>query len=258
MAEAAGSPAWALELRKKGGGERYFFIEGVRFAREAMDASVAIAAAFATTDADDRGLLDELARRGTPVRTVPERMIERLSFTRSPQGVVLVAERPRPSPAPILAARKARLVYLDAVQDPGNAGAIVRAARAFGWNGVVAGAGTADPYSPKSARASASAELFVPIFFDRDRALARDLARAGFAVLGADPRAGELLSSDPAPARCLLVLGSEGAGIGSEMRALVTRAFRIPLLAGDSLNVAQAAAIAMYALALQKPAADPA
>src|SRR5262245_35918534 len=130
--------AWALGVRrgKDAEAERLFFVEGVKAVRDALQAGVRARHAFASDDALDgpagAALRDALRHARVPLAALARRDVERLSHTRSPQGIVLVAERPPEDAGALLAARQALAVYLDGIQDPGNVGAIVRAALALG------------------------------------------------------------------------------------------------------------------------------
>jgi RNA methyltransferase, TrmH family len=125
------------------------------------------------------------------------------------------------------------LVYLHGVEDPGNVGTIIRSAHALAGATVVLGPGCADPYSPKAVRASMGS-----IF-------AKPPARAELAALSArplalDPSAGRDLADVDLSPPLALVLGSERGEIPHGLDAA-----RIPVHA-DSLNVAMAAAVALY------------
>jgi RNA methyltransferase, TrmH family len=137
-------------------------------------------------------------------------------------------------------------VWLHGVEDPGNVGAIVRSAHAFADGPVVLGPGCADPYSPKAVRASMGS-LF-----------ARPPARAGLAelrgrrvALGA--RGERPLADTELRAPLVLCLGGERGGLPAELEP---DAVRIPLRPDgpDSLNVAMAAAVALYEAARRMPA----
>jgi RNA methyltransferase, TrmH family len=135
-------------------------------------------------------------------------------------------------------------VYLHGVHDPGNVGAVLRSAQAFGASCVALGPGTADPYSPKAVRASMGAVFAVP------------LARADVAELPGEkialvPGAGELLwrstlAYDRSSAKeVTLMIGAEREGLPDEVVAGADHQAHIPI-ATDSLNAAMAATIALY------------
>lgn len=200
--------------------------------------------------ADPRGeeTRRRLAARGTKTVLVSPYVFESLTQVESPQGVLGIVRRPPSAPRAVLQRADALLAVLDGIQDPGNVGAIVRtAAAAAATAGVIVGA-AADPYGPKAVRASAGAVFHLPLLFFASADEAAAAVRAGgAAVLVADPR-GERLHTDVSYARPLaIVFGSEGAGPSRAWRERATTV-RLPMAESvESLGVAAAAAILLYA-----------
>jgi TrmH family RNA methyltransferase len=163
-------------------------------------------------------------------------LFDQLSDTRAPQNVLALFERPHASASDILARRDTIAVALDAVQDPGNVGTIVRLAAAFDAAGVLLLPGCADPFAPKAIRASAGAILNVPVA----NITARELLDANVPLLVADMHGP---TTDPPARNAVLVFGNEGAGVSEEIRR-AARAISIPMSTRiESLNVASSAAI---------------
>jgi TrmH family RNA methyltransferase len=132
-------------------------------------------------------------------------------------------------------------VCLYGVGDPGNVGAVLRSAHAFGAGSVVLGPDCADPFGPKAVRASMGAIFTVPVV----RGGVDDLPGEKVALVAGQ---GEPLHSlAPAPAVCL-VIGAERAGLASDVVAACDRIAHIPIR-GDSLNAAMAATLGLYELA---------
>jgi TrmH family RNA methyltransferase len=127
------------------------------------------------------------------------------------------------------------------VGDPGNVGAVLRSAHAFGAGSVVLGPDCADPFGPKAVRASMGAIFTVPVV----RGGVNDLPGEKIALVAGQ---GEPLHSlAPASAVCLVV-GAERAGLASDVVAACDRIAHIPIR-GDSLNAAMAATLGLYELA---------
>jgi TrmH family RNA methyltransferase len=242
----------SLAERKHRDAEGLFVAEGIRAVEDLAASPLALRFAVASSSLDDtlRGgvLLESLRRRGTPVRAVDERTLRALAGTEHPQGVLAVAAIP---PAGLSALRldgePAGVLVLDAVQDPGNFGTLVRTAEALGAAGVIALPGTVDPWNAKSVRAAMGASFRLPIVAAGWDEAAPWLAERGVvvvaAVVGADP-----LPSPP-PRRAALVLGNEGAGVGEETLARAALRAGIPLRGrAESLNVAAAGAILLHEL----------
>ena len=111
-------------------------------------------------------------------------------------------------------------MVLDGVQDPGNAGSIVRAAEAFGATGVLFTKGTVSPFNPKTLRASAGSLFRIPFVHNLDAALARAaLEESKIAVYAAMPRGGQMLPTVDLRRKCALVIGSEARGVSERMRS---------------------------------------
>jgi RNA methyltransferase, TrmH family len=189
-----------------------------------------------------------LVARGTKMVLVSPYVFESLTQVESPQGVLGIVRRPPNAPRTVLERADALLAVLDGIQDPGNVGAIVRtAAAAAATAGVVVGA-AADPYGPKAVRASAGAVFHLPLLFFASADEAAAAVHAGGAtVLVADPR-GEQLHTEASYARPLaIVFGGEGAGPSPAWKERATTV-RLPMAGSvESLGVAAAAAILLYA-----------
>jgi RNA methyltransferase, TrmH family len=127
-------------------------------------------------------------------------------------------------------------VALWGVRDPGNVGAVLRSALALGASSVALGPETADPFGPKAVRASMGAIFKIPV------------ARVGSVAQLPAPRVA-LVSGAGAPLRGplegTLVIGAERAGLPDEVVEACETVAHIPI-AGDSLNAAMAATIALY------------
>jgi RNA methyltransferase, TrmH family len=139
-------------------------------------------------------------------------------------------------------------VYLHAVGDPGNVGAVLRSTLAFGASCVALGPGCADPFGPRAVRASMGAIFSVPVARADGPA---DLPGERIALV---PRAGEALAG-PAEQGVTLVVGAERDGLPADVVAACDRTVHIPI-AAESLNAAMAATVALYELTRNRMAAS--
>jgi TrmH family RNA methyltransferase len=241
----------ALHQRKHRDAEGLFVAEGVRAVEDlaASPLSLRFAAVSPALEDTPRGaaLVRALEARG-PVREVDDRTLRALAGTEHPQGVLAVAEVPRTRLADVrLRAEPAVVLVLDAVQDPGNFGTLVRTAEALGAAGVVALPGTVDPWNPKSVRAAMGSSFRLPVVASAWDEVAPWLGNERMAVVAAVVGAEPL--PDPPPARAALVVGNEGAGVGDETLARADLRCGIPIRGrAESLNVAAAGAILLYEL----------
>jgi TrmH family RNA methyltransferase len=242
------------DLARRRGRERrgLALAEGIRLVEEVLAAGVPLrgAAVSPALEGTPRGqsLKIALAARGVRLLEVPPAELDALADTEHPQGVVAVIEPRAWSLADVATPPGAVLLVLDAVQDPGNVGTMLRTALGLGASGVVALKGTAELTNPKVLRGSMGAALRLPavsadarelLAWAADRGVECWVATAEGAPLERARRAGR--------APLALVVGNEGAGVGPELSAAATRRVAIPLVgAVESLNVAVAAGILLY------------
>lgn len=187
--------------------------------------------------------------RTARVVEVHDRVFRSISGTETPQGVMALFAPPRYHVADLLAGVPL-VVVLDGVQDPGNAGTIVRSAEAFGATGVVFLDGSASPVNPKVLRASAGSLLRVP-FAEMPRQ-DFDLGIPLFAGVSQDGAAPwECNFQGP----CAIVVGSEGQGVSADLRK-VARPVSIPTAGVESLNAAVAASLLLYEVSRQRAGAE--
>jgi RNA methyltransferase, TrmH family len=142
------------------------------------------------------------------------------------------------------------VVVLDGLQDPGNAGTIVRAAEAFGATGIVFLKGTASPHNPKTLRAAAGSLFRVPFLHGVAPATAiATLRQNGVKLVAAMPPVASMpadtLSTTDLTGRCALIIGSEAHGV-SEVWRSAAAPVSIPTVGVESLNAAVAAGILLY------------
>ena len=169
---------------------------------------------------------------GTPV--TPELRAAASELGSGTRALAVYEERWQP------AARGPLVVYLHGVRDPGNVGAILRSAEAFGASTVALGPDTADPYGPKAVRASMGAIFSVP--------LARTTAdRLPGTTVALDAQAEIELADLRLEGEVSLLIGAERAGLPDEIRSAADHVARIPI-ASHSLNAAMAATVALYEL----------
>jgi TrmH family RNA methyltransferase len=244
---------------RAGGDDQPLLLDGWHLLVEATRSTLDVDAVLVGAEpahSDERDALDALVERGAQVVRVTADVLHAASPVRTPAGVVALARRPRvlldcvfvPAPALVVAT-------LD-VQDPGNVGALVRTAEAAGASGLIAVGASADPLGWKALRASMGSAFRLPTARLPDAesllAAARD---AGVQVVVLEP-AGGVPPADLDLARpTCLVLGSEGRGVAEVVRAGAEARVRLPMRAPvESLNVAVAGALALYAAAAQRQA----
>jgi TrmH family RNA methyltransferase len=219
--------------------------EGPRLLGEALRSPVAIQAVVAAESALGRATGRLGAAAGVRLVAVPGGVFKEIACTETPQGVLALVRPPAWTLEQVFGER-ALVVILDGVQDPGNAGAVVRSAEAFGATGVVFLRGTANPWSPKALRGSAGSLFRVPAVRGVSAAEAVAACAAHGAVLYAAVARGGAAPHEAGLAEpCALAIGGEGRGAG---KALIeaARLVTIPARGVESLNAAVAAGVLLY------------
>jgi TrmH family RNA methyltransferase len=241
--------------------ERRFLAEGPQSVREAVAAHEAgrdiVHEVFVTRDAATRHaeMVHEATSKGIDVYVASGEVMSSLSQTVTPQGIVAVCAF-LDGPVEEVADAAHRLVAVLAhVRDPGNAGTVIRTADAAGADAVVLGGESVDPYNGKCVRASAGSIFHLPLAagVPIDHAVSA-LKAHGLTVLAADGHGA--LDLDRAIDEGRLdrptawLFGNEAWGLPPETRALADDVVRVPIHgAAESLNLATAAAVCLYASA---------
>ncbi|HET7321574.1 MAG TPA: RNA methyltransferase [Longimicrobiaceae bacterium] len=241
----------ALQRRKQRERSGRFLAEGVRVVEDLLASPLTVhwAVTAPSLEGTERGreLAAGLDRRGIRRRGIGDADFALLAATEHPQGVLAVAEAPSWRLDDLRPTEEREVVLvLDAVQDPGNFGTLVRSAEALGARGVIALPGTVDPWNPKSIRAAVGSSFRLPVVAASWDEAAAWLRENRFRTLAA-----EMGGAEPPRdlARAALVVGNEGAGLSAEVLAGVDGVVGVPLRGrAESLNVAAAAAILLYEL----------
>ena len=248
-------------------------VEGTRLVEEALRSSCRIQAVlFSQSGKRHHQRLSPIIDRpemAFPTLYTTDRLFEGLADTEHPQGVAALVH-PRETSFDDLVRTPASacaplLVVLAGVQDPGNVGAILRTAAAFGVTGAATAAsgisGTTSPFSPKALRASAGAALHLPILAGASLTiLLTQFKVAGIRTLASsahEPRDGEQPLLAPWEVDwcepVALLVGNEGAGLPEEIERSADARIRIPMASGvESLNAAAAATVLFYEAARQR------
>jgi RNA methyltransferase, TrmH family len=244
----------ARDLRRRKARERQqlFVCEGVRAVEELLRSPLTIRGVLIAPQLRDipRGAELERALRARNVELAEVSFQEFASAaeTESPQGVLAIAEVPARTLADLPVQDRHRVLVLDAVQDPGNVGTILRTAAALDVSATVALPGTVDLWNPKVVRSAMGAHFHYPAMSSTWDDLDAFRATHGVSLWAADA-SGAPLSGDGAPPRLALVVGNEGSGVSNAARERADRLVAIPIASGvESLNVAVATGILLHEL----------
>lgn len=238
----------SLRQRSHREAEGLFMAEGIRVVEELLRSPIVLRTAVVAPSLEDnprgRSLGVELDAR-TQLFRVSEAELKHIADTETPQGVVVTGITPR---AKLPAVAPAITVVLDGIQDPGNFGALLRSAVAFGAELVVTLPGTVDPWNGKSIRAAAGTSFHIPIVSASVAELGRWSQDANVELWGAAAE-GSAVRAAVRPGRVALVLGNEGAGMRAEVRAALHRTVALTMRGpAESLNAGVAGGILLYLL----------
>lgn len=230
------------------------WIEGARLIAAYLDAHGEPLTLILSAAAQDNAEIARLvARTGITPVVLSSSLFAELADTETPQGIGAEIALPQPPPP---AADLAQSVFLDGIQDPGNLGAILRSAAAFGVPEVVLGSGCADPWSPKVLRAAMGAHFALCLRESAELWL-RFAEFAGERICTV-PRDGTPLQEIDLRGPHAWAFGGEGRGVSRAMLEAATRRACIPIAqTTESLNVAVAASLCLYEAACQRRAPTP-
>jgi TrmH family RNA methyltransferase len=220
---------------------------------------VAVAHGAGDRSAEIAALLARAAAARVRCVPVTAGVMDAMSPVPSPAGLIAIAAPP-PQNLPTLANPSPPLVLATIdVQDPGNLGALVRSADAFGATGVACLGASADPFGWKALRGSMGSALRVPIWREPDvTAAVRRLRHLGLAIVVAAARGAVVAANHPWEAPTALLVGSEGRGVPADVVAEADARVWVPMRDGvDSLNVAVAAGVLLSAARQRREACTP-
>jgi len=225
--------------------------ESFHLLEEALRSDCEISAVFAAESVRTAVQSHVRGLKNIRVVVLPDDLFHTVSSTEASQGVMALVRPPRWTVEQLLRG-EALTVILDGLQDPGNAGAILRAAEAFGATGVAFLKGTVSPYNPKCLRASAGSVFRVPLVASMDsQLLLAAIEQRKLDMFALMPGGNLELGECNFRRKCAIIVGSEGRGVSERLRAKAIDV-RIPTVAVESLNAALAAGIALYAARKQR------
>lgn len=226
--------------RKKAG---LYLLEGEHLVEEAIKEKAPIELMVVSSNRleDYQHLLEQTV---VQVLVVSQEVFQKLSMTETTQGILAIVKIENQTEPPC----SGRIIILDAVQDPGNLGTIVRTADAAGFDAVVLGTGTVDLYNDKVIRSMQGSHFHIPVLQADLREYLAALKNQGVEVavtaLHRDSKDYSILQGKSDIA---IVVGNEGQGVSSEVIELADVVVTIPMFGkAESLNVAIASALLMY------------
>ncbi len=244
----------ARDLRRRKSREKQalFVAEGVRSVEELLRSDLDILGVLIAPQLDGapRGLAlrERVREKAIDTSVVSELEFRSAAETESPQGILAIASIPERALETLSGRELLRILVLDAVQDPGNVGTLIRTAAALGADATIALPGTVDLWNAKVIRGSMGAGYHHHALHASVEDLIAFLDRESVSLWGADT-GGTPVGDVRPPMKLALAVGNEGAGLSSSLRERTTQTVSVPISATvESLNVAVAAGILLYQL----------
>lgn len=238
--------------RRNRDAERAFVVDGPVLLAEALSAGVIVTDVFVDTErCDERtaGVLDVAEAAGADVFAVSGDVLRRVTDPVHPQAVAAIGQRPEVLGDVLDTARS--VLALVEVADPGNAGTLIRAAVAAGFDAIVVSPGTVEVFGPKALRASAGALFGVPVVEVPEVLVA--LAAADITTVATSLDATVDYDKVDLTGRCAVLIGNEAHGLDVSVASGADVAVRIPMVGPvESLNAAMAGTLVCFEVLRQR------
>jgi TrmH family RNA methyltransferase len=224
-----------------------FVAEGLQCAREALISKNGpkIETLYLTSNGRSK-VLEVTDLSDFNIVDVSDEVMKEMSETITPQGILAICTIPQISFDSIQLNGSRRFIYLSEVQDPGNAGTILRSADAFAMDGVITSPGSVDMYSPKVVRSTAGSLWHIPVF---ESVSIETVLSMGVNAFSLGSQGSKNLSQYQVSGDTVAVFGNEARGLLTGQNVELIDVVSIPMPGNaESLNLSAAASIVMYHL----------
>lgn len=244
---------------RDGKSPEYVFVEGMRLCEEVLRSGLRVHAVLVSDELaakeKARPLVAELEEKAARSGLISEKLLDSISYTKTPQGIVVLTDRPAATKEHFATRQtNALVVVMHRINNPVNVGAILRTAEAAGATGAIATKNTADPFSPKALRGAMGSAFRLPVWFGAEFAeVVSWCSRTGVQTVCADVHASRSYDEVDWTQPSALILGPESTGLSAEEIAATNASVRIPMTAeAESLNVAVATGVLLYEAVRQR------
>jgi len=234
----------SAHVRKKSG---LYIIEGPKLLQEALCAGHDIEFVLYSSDIAGSTIVADVINKKISAFEVSPSIFKNISDMITPQGLIAVLRQENKNWRDLLKKKRFLTLALDGVQDPGNAGTMIRTADALGFDAVIMGAGSVEVFNPKTLRAAMGSTFHIPIYNNVHLPDMLNALDTGVAVLSTAPRGDISIEQADISCRTIIVIGSEAHGISQQVlnRASASISIEMPGKA-ESLNASVAAGIIIY------------
>ncbi len=232
-------------------------IEGRRIIETALEAGVDIREVFFTdrfgSQKEGRAILNSIRGKGANIFAVAEHVLNKITDTETPQGVVAIASYKIFSLDSLPLKKNALYAVADGVREPGNLGTIIRTADAAGVAAAIILEGTCDVFMPKVIRATAGSIFNIPIARATERYFLKWLRSRKVLLAAASADAATSVFDAELTGPAAFVFGNEAHGVSKAIKDAADLSLKIPIYGkAESLNVATSAAVCLYEAARQR------
>ena len=247
----------ALKNKKTRDKQNLFLIEGFRLCEEAIQSDFEVHNLFvnqeAVPSANYEKLIQQASQNGIKITEIDNADVKQLADTVNSQGIFAIIEQ-RSLPFELWLSESIQfLVIIDAGQDPGNIGTIIRTCDWFGIDAVVLSKGSVDLYNPKLIRSTMGSIFHLPVFENVDLTTTLPLLKEkGFTVYGADVQGNTYFHQVSYKPPLAVIMGNENKGIDSKIFQHIDYSIKIPSYGkAESLNLALAGAVIISRIVIQ-------
>ncbi|MEH7439829.1 RNA methyltransferase [Neobacillus drentensis] len=234
-----------LLTKKERDNTESFIVEGFHLVEEALKQGEQVLEIIVS---EKIGLPPRWDVSSTPVTLVTEEISDLLTETEAPQGIYAVCRMPSKR-TEAQAEEGQTYLLIDAVQDPGNLGTMIRTADAAGMDAVIVGRGSVDIYNSKVLRAAQGSHFHLPILRADLHEWVDKLHEKNIPVYGTALEGAEVYTEIAGGESFALIVGNEGSGVGKDLLSTTTKNLFIPIYGkSESLNVAVATGVLLYYL----------
>ncbi|RSL33009.1 RNA methyltransferase [Salibacterium salarium] len=233
-----------LSKRKYREREQQFVVEGWHLLEEVLTHNVEVQELLI---AENKDFPSEIDVSRLLVTVVTEQVMNEMSYTETPQGILAICRMPAQEDVKIK--QRNNYLFVDGVQDPGNLGTIIRTADAAGITAVILGEGTVDPYNDKVIRATQGSLFHLSVIKGELEEWIDACNQVKIPVFGTAAGQGTTHSAIAAQKGFALIVGNEGAGVQEKYLELADQNIYVPIYGNaESLNVSVATGILLYHL----------
>ncbi|WP_117170523.1 TrmH family RNA methyltransferase [Paraliobacillus sediminis] len=232
-----------LKIKKHRELQQLFLIEGLHLVQEVLSSDWMVEAIVL-----QEGVQVPAGVSIDEITYVTDNVMQHLTDTKAPQGIAAVVQMKE-----LDIIKNEKLLLLDAIQDPGNVGTMIRTADAAGFDAVVLGDGTVDLYNDKVIRASQGSLFHLPIARKNLLAYTKELKGQNVSIWGSTLEQASPIQEIAIPEKIALIVGNEGAGVAHNLLEEADQRVHIPIYGrAESLNVSVATGIMLYQIVAAK------